>query len=828
MKRILFFLSAVLLTGAAAFEVEVRIFPLRPTVGEPVHVTIGTPDKLDYNVRLPALSGAHWLRDALSEGQQVFNDRASYTRTFTLVPEKAGTLEIPGFEVSAGGKTGRVPPRRITVAAPSARRSNASGEEGGIPLSEAVTGRLKTASGRDEFFIGEEIPLDLDLFVLASVAEQVRVEAYPQLTGLDRAVFSDYSAVNPEQRRFDRVRRFQVERDGKSYVVYRFRTGFRALRAGTLTVKAADRVGVVQSGRGSGDPFGSGFFEDFFRSGRTVRHTVNFHPALQLKIVAPPAPPQGVLTTGLIGAWKVDARLGSVSCRVGEPAELTVAFSGGSGGETVSPPDISIPGFRVYPPEVKKSQSAVTLKYALVPLEPGEKKFQLKFAVFNPVRKQYEVTTADFAAAVARGNVKTAPAVVAAAPAPETEKDESEPPPEAPREEIFYQKPAAGCAVKVPLVRNVLLPVLLLLFGGPAVALAIVLRRRRKEEFRSNPALEKKRRRKAALPGLLRQLKRADASADFVRKEVLPFLASGYRLPAGATAGEVAGKVADPELRRFLEGLEADSFRPGAANAGPVPPEARKRLARLLKKVTLLFLLLFGATLGAAGSNGFNAKFDAGKFRDAAAAYERALSDTELCPNILYNLGGCAWREGNLPLARYRFLQAHLLAPRDTETVENLNLVNRRLLCPEVDLTSTPEELLAYCRDRLRPDGYLLLGAAAFALIFLVVPFRRRLGAAIFWTVEGIAAAVLLLSVTAAGFQMAGPYRPSRAVVVARQINLRTLPSLTVGKTEVVIPGGGDAEILEERDGYARILVNGRDGWVKADQVRPLLPAGLF
>ena len=70
--------------------------------------------------------------------------------------------------------------------------------------------------------------------------------------------------------------------------------------------------------------------------------------------------------------------------------------------------------------------------------------------------------------------------------------------------------------------------------------------------------------------------------------------------------------------------------------------------------------------------------------------------------------------------------------------------------------------------------------------------------------------------------QYNGPYSPDRAVLVGREVQLKTLPADGAGHVEATLAGGTDARIVETRDKWVRILANGKDGWVSKDAVRKL------
>ncbi|MGN1363799.1 MAG: tetratricopeptide repeat protein, partial [Victivallis vadensis] len=234
------------------------------------------------------------------------------------------------------------------------------------------------------------------------------------------------------------------------------------------------------------------------------------------------------------------------------------------------------------------------------------------------------------------------------------------------------------------------------------------------------------------------------------------------------------------------------------------------------------FFLLQGAEAD------FNAAFDKGEFKQAVEDYRKQLNPQARSPALLYNIGSSYYRMNDLPRALYCFEQAHLLAPRDSETLENLNLVNRKLALPEIGRTNSPGALLLWCRDRLRPDQYWAIAAAVFALMCIGLGLRHSFRPSTVLTYEAGAALVLVLAITAAVSQANGPYNPDRGIVNGNSLELRTLPAAASGRIEATVPGGSAATVVERRGDWLRVKVNGRDGWAPAGRINIIFPGGVF
>lgn len=860
MKYILVTLIAALaaLPLHATGELQISLYPERVSVGGRVEFTLTVKGNGEPRINeLPDLTNGRWLPSSTGRSYQNFNGNISVSYTIPILATHEGELIVPAFDVVIDGKTVRTTPGSVQVLPPSEKPvASAYPEDGVLTLDEAVFGRITVPDERRTFYVGEEIPLNLELYIRNGI--QAQPTAYPEIGGLDNAVFRDYSAVNPEQRKFDRPYQRRATLDGAAYTAVIFPTAFQAVATGKLTPTARESVAIADENnrrrRRMPSMFDDDFFDSFFNQPRMTPYDIDFQPGPTLEIRPLPPPPAACHYLGLIGQWEIQASFDRDAARVGEPVTLRIEAEGTGSPELLSAPKLEFPGFRAYPPEVKKAKAGtrnrIEIQYVLIPLREGEESLELQLATFNPANGAYRTEKFSFTLPVAPGTAPAAAAVYSAtnedaATTAIRKSADAEPDAPAPvREELFYQKEHAAGDVAFPLYRNYLLWMVLAFFGGPAAALALLHHDRKMRKLADDPAFAERQallRQRGTLLRRLRKETNQEALREIIRQQALPMLAEYYHLPHGASAGEIADHVEDPELRELLNKLEASSFQFGGGT-GTVEISATQTgaLRRILKKLALL-LTVFALPmlqLEAAQPNedtnpmeAGNTAFAAGDFAAAENAYLNAAGKSAVNiadPHLLYNLGGASYRQGNLPMARYYFSRAHLLAPRDSETLENLNLVNRKLLQSEEGTTGTPLELAAWCRDRFRPDEYLLIAALAWAVLWVAIGCRNHFSKTTLRTVETVAACVLLLALAAAFSQMRGPYSSTRAVVTGKDLSLRSLPTGASGKIEVTVPGGSSARILDTRDGWVRVEVNGRDGWAPSDRVKSIIPEGLF
>ncbi len=823
---------------SADFAVSAALDSNTVAAGEVVKLTFTMNRQPDSRIQLPPLDNGRWLTNMSSQGTRIVNGEVTHTLSVGVLPEHSGTLTIPPITFSAGGETAEtreivarvVPPEEKTV---STRKSGNSSE---MTLGEAIQGSISIPGDRTSYYVGEEIPLELRLLVHSGAP--VRSLGYPELSGMADAVFSDFP--NQENRRFAEPRRQHRIIDGREYVEFIFRTAFRIMKPGRVTPEASCIVGIVQRSQNRhplGFPFDDDdFFSNFF-SGigqETTPYEVKFQPLEHPVEIKPlPPAPAGAANLRLIGNWRMSAQLSRPSARVGEPIELLIELRGDSSGESVNAPALKFPGFRVYPPEVRKSFGTVELRYALIPLESGEKELRAAFAIFDSAAGEYRISDFKLQLPVSPGEVPAGNATIDDAGAgtaiPEPAVAEAPKPP--PREQPFWQKSYAGSPVLLPLWRNQLVWMLIFVVGGPVAGIVIEIFARRREKLANDPALRARRERARKLPELLKKLNRESVGEDLLRGSIVPFLAEAMELPPGTTAAELAEHLDDPELRRLFLDSDAAGFRPEqqyAPDGVRFSPETLRKLRRLLKKFSAVILLISALPIAANALEIDNSAFSAGEFQRAADDYRRQLGRSAAQPELLYNLGGAAWQLNDLPTARWAFNRALLLAPGDHETRENLNLVNRKLLQPEEGATTTLAELLRTTVNRLRPDHYLLIAAAAFALLCIGVGLRRSFSRGWLISAAALLGLVMVASLFIAGFQCRDAYDPRRATVITPSLELRSLPSSGAGKIEAAIPGGASVLVLDRNGDWLRIRVNGRDGWAKKSDIGMLLPEGLF
>lgn len=819
-----FFLSAVLLCAAMSPALEVGLEPVRRNVqmGKFIQLQLSS-DKRITKIDTPEVSGAQWENSYSSSGMRSINGKVTYTRTLMLIPSQEGTVTIPPFRVHAGKESALTKEIRIRVLPRSA------GGGGEVKIADVVKGKVSIAGKKKSYYAGEELVIHCDLLIDERFMTQIRANYLPELLNTGNAVFTLYN-YRGGRIRFQLGTPSEVVEKENVFICHRFTARCRVLIPGTFAPGATIRLGIVRKNAVEEDDFfgGFGFGGGLFSTDRVMPYTLKFTPAPPVEIKALPPLPAGVTSCGLVGQWQISGALSSKSLRQGEVAELELKFKGEGALENFKAPELQFPGFRLYPPEVQKKKNEITAKYALIPLESGEKVLELTPVSFSPVQNKWVGSKIEFKAAVAPGKTVTVPAVqknFGTSVAAKGSKERSEVPATA-GQQLLYQKNAPGAVVELPLIRNNLFLLLFFIFGMPVAAAGIELYFRRREKENAAPELSAKRRRRKALAALAAELRRKGDTPEF-RQRLIPILGESMGLSAGASAGDLARQVEDPELCRYFAGIESSSYIPGGTSGSVLSEGTRKALLRLLKKYSLV-LICFACFSGVGGAE-LNQEFNRGEFAKASLRYlDLAGNDTGYRPAMLYNYGNSRYYLNDLPEARWALNLAHLLAPGDGEIRANLEHVNSRLF----ENASAPGSLRGFLRglrDHFRCDQYLLFGSFCWGLLWMVWSFRRKLGPGLFYGSGGALIFVIVVCLLSCGGQLNENYSPRRIIITQRSAELRTLPGFNAGSTESTLRGGSEGELIQrDSSGFCRVRINGREGWLPETSFKRAFPGKLF
>lgn len=832
------FMAASVLADDVTASVSEPVF-----AGEAAQLTISVDgDESPKIERLPKVDGLTWGRGvSTSSRTEIVNMRRHSVceSVITFSVDREGSFTIPPVQVRVGKLKLATSPQTFEV---KARKFDAGGEGAAAGIDELSFVKLAIPLSAGKAYVGEDMPLEIKLYRLASAKGDL---SWPDLdfgSGAD-VVFKDYRDSNPENPKFDRYRQGRESVGGRLYEVVVFNTMFRALAPGKLAPKVSVRTTVIVEDRNSrraSSPFDDDFFFGSpFSRGRSVERVLTASaPAIEILPLPPPQKGQDFL--GLVGKWTVEPSIADGHARVGEPLTLRLKIRGSGSLETLKAPQLELPGFRVYPPEIDRGKGEAEIRYVLIPTAEGEADVSVGVSTFDSASGRYK--GADFSKRVKversltlSGAAAPSGQVVLGSKSAEADSGRAETS-DAPRKRpsgVLYLKRRIDGAVSLPLWRNAVAPASILLFAGFAGMLAMLFIQARRAAHAADPKLARRKAAYARRKDLLRQLKELppEKLSGAASERLLPYIGDLLDAPPGASASDLAErlKTSSPELSECLSKIGEAAWAPGLGKG--FDESFKRRLIDAVSKLSLIvcvgfltFATAFGAeskplalSKGAGTVEEAMTAYDTGDFAGAAAFFKSKLDPACPSPAALYDLGNCLCQSGDLPKALLCYERALRLAPRDSDILENLNLVRRKLDLPELYRVESPADAIPCVRDFLRPDEWLCVLAAGLALVMLSIGLRKLRGDLRIWVwLLGAGLGLALLSGVCAVAQSFSSYSPDQAIALIRNASVRTLPSESSAVSDMNLRPGQDLRVLEKRGDWMRVRSGESEGWLKA------------
>jgi len=232
-------------------------------------------------------------------------------------------------------------------------------------------------------------------------------------------------------------------------------------------------------------------------------------------------------------------------------------------------------------------------------------------------------------------------------------------------------------------------------------------------------------------------------------------------------------------------------------------------------------LLGWSAAVAAPGDDfkAANQLYDAGKFGEAVAAYEKVEPKTA---HVYYNLGNAWFRQNKLGLAVLYYARARQLAPRDPDILANLKFAQQRLGVDEINTPPrAPQRLLrSVIESRTASEwsagelvGLWLLALAIGARVYFP---RLRTGVLIVAVVGFVGFG---LSTFALSYQVIGDHTAPQAMIITGETEARFAP-VTDSTVHFRLAEGTQVSIREDRGQWLMVeRADGQQGWVKSEAI---------
>jgi hypothetical protein len=239
------------------------------------------------------------------------------------------------------------------------------------------------------------------------------------------------------------------------------------------------------------------------------------------------------------------------------------------------------------------------------------------------------------------------------------------------------------------------------------------------------------------------------------------------------------------------------------------------------RTAAIIWLIAIGAACASVSDDfkAANQLYDAGKFAEAAAAYEKVEPKTA---HVYYNLGNAWFRQGKLGVAILNYERARRLTPRDPDILANLKFAEQRLGVDEVN--AAPRAIQRFLRSAIISRTASEWSVFELTALWLTV---LAVGASIFLPKTRTGALVIAaagfvgfaISTVALGSEVIGEPAGPRAIVVVAETEARFAP-MADSTVHFKLAEGTNIGVREDRGQWLFVeRADGQQGWVRSESV---------
>lgn len=339
---------------AQDISIEATVNVNRVPLGSAVNLTItikGTQNVSAFD--LPPIPDFDTKYIGPSRNISVVNNQytTSISFTYSMLPLKAGKLQIPMLQVTIDGKAYSTEAITLDVYDPAVE---GDGPQAATELREKIFVQLQVPS--DEVYLNE--PIQVKVFLYTS-GVAIRDIQYPKM---DMTGFIDEPYEQPKQ--------YQQVIEGKRFEIVEFEKTIYPTRVGDLSLGPAqvDCNIVMRNNRRRGSSLmEDDFFSAFFDRGEKRPAKLLSDP---VKLTVKPLPEEGQPDsfTGGVGNLDFSADISPTEVNVGDPITLRMKIQGKGNLNAVGFPELANSDkFKLYDPIIKEEGRVKTLEQVLIP-----------------------------------------------------------------------------------------------------------------------------------------------------------------------------------------------------------------------------------------------------------------------------------------------------------------------------------------------------------------------------------------------------------------------------------------------------------------------------
>ncbi|MDD5771627.1 MAG: BatD family protein [Candidatus Omnitrophica bacterium] len=340
---------------------------------------------------LPQIDGFKFRYLGPSTMMSIVNGKVSgsITHNYLLLPVKIGTFKIGPFKLDHKGDKYTSNQLSVQVLQSQAQvpAQSAAGAEQPPAQVKDLDDRLfiTLQTEKSSAYLNEEVPLTVKLYVNRLGIKDIQ---YPELSHEGFSLGA-----------FDKPSQYQELYRGVNFDVIEFKTSVFGLKPGefklgpahikcNLLVRNQAKRGMLF---GSGDPFDSGIFDNFF--GRYEVYPLDLKSGeAGFNVLPLPQENKPAGFSGALGDFSFRAEASPLEVKLGDPVTLKMTIKGEGNFSTVSAPRLSsTDGFKVYEPQVKQENNEKRFEQIIMPMSAQVREIPvLTFDFFDTVSGEYK------------------------------------------------------------------------------------------------------------------------------------------------------------------------------------------------------------------------------------------------------------------------------------------------------------------------------------------------------------------------------------------------------------------------------------------------------
>ena len=238
-------------------------------------------------------------------------------------------------------------------------------------------------------------------------------------------------------------------------------------------------------------------------------------------------------------------------------------------------------------------------------------------------------------------------------------------------------------------------------------------------------------------------------------------------------------------------------------------------------KPCLLAILIFPFFFSYAQQNKFQAAENAyanGRYQYAIDLYQQLIEEPFNQPELFFNLGNAAYKEGDLALAIKSYRRAQYLAPTDPDIHANLRYALEATGAPIPEVSRFNHLFFSLSENQWIQFTIGLYALLIITLFIILMINRPRV---ILNRLAGLLTFFLVISITALTQYQKRNNNPEYVIIDSKAA--AKLAPLENSKTAFNLPVGALITVIRiHHSEWVQVRINHQTGWLKINQIEPI------